>query len=239
MSDRNFKQVHIFTALVLLITLGACASNSQPTQAPEPEVYEPVVSSILYKVQPNDRLGDIAQEFTGNSANWRIIAEHNNITDPKRLKVGTVLEIPASILPQSKRSNTIKAVSANTNSKSNTTSLASNATLAVKQNNTAANSEVLITPVQTNRSFELNPIETETQTSVKRGSASSDNERYIKVVGTYYPKGIYAQPAAHSKLLLRVAPGTQFILDRQVNDWFKIVTDNGSGYIRMSDAKLL
>ncbi|MBM76033.1 MAG: hypothetical protein CMK59_11585 [Proteobacteria bacterium] len=73
----------------------------EPQSAPppaEPIATEPTIKSedpnnSFYVVQPGDTLDKIAERFYGRKSKWRIIAEHNNV-DPRRLKVGTKLEIP-------------------------------------------------------------------------------------------------------------------------------------------------
>ena len=49
-----------------------------------------------YRVKKGDTLGKIAKRFYGNEGQWRKISAANRslIRDPKRLKIGIVLEIP-------------------------------------------------------------------------------------------------------------------------------------------------
>lgn len=63
--------------------------------------------------------------------------------------------------------------------------------------------------------------------------------KMIRVVGTYYPKGIYSEPEASASLLMRVAPGSTFVFQAYLGDWLKIKTDSGIGYIRKIDATIL
>jgi len=265
--------------------MASCASND-PAPLPEPEVenvaYEVsedyVAGVIRYTVQRGDRLGDIAQEFTGNAANWRDIAEFNNISNPRKLRAGYVLEIPTDLVPdyQSRgivasaqpailqpeivqpeivqpditqaskprpnfaQQETLQRESAQAQTASVLT--ASNS-LAVKRPAPSRSAlpdvvaPVVVTPIENNRSFDLNPIDSQ---SLAGSSGNYEgSSRQIKVVGSYYPKGIYSEPAAYSKLMMRVAPGTQFLLEQQVNDWYKIKTAKGTGFIRTSDAELL
>ncbi|MBN2404643.1 MAG: LysM peptidoglycan-binding domain-containing protein [Coriobacteriia bacterium] len=48
-----------------------------------------------YTVQKGDRLIKIAEQFYGDGAKWRLIADANRVTDDRRLKVGQKLVIPA------------------------------------------------------------------------------------------------------------------------------------------------
>lgn len=52
-------------------------------------------SGRTYRVKSGDTLAKIAVRFLGSAGEWRKIAKMNNIRDPKRLKVGQVLRIPA------------------------------------------------------------------------------------------------------------------------------------------------
>ncbi len=47
-----------------------------------------------YVVQSGDTLGKISKAVYGTSGEWKKIAEHNGITNPKLLKVGMTLRIP-------------------------------------------------------------------------------------------------------------------------------------------------
>ncbi len=51
--------------------------------------------SDSYTVQPNDSPWTIAQKVCGSGAKWSSIVTENNIADATRLRVGTVLRIPA------------------------------------------------------------------------------------------------------------------------------------------------
>jgi hypothetical protein len=45
-------------------------------------------------VQRGETLSSIAGELYGNPGDWRPIAAHNGIVDPRRVRAGTILEIP-------------------------------------------------------------------------------------------------------------------------------------------------
>lgn len=47
-----------------------------------------------YVVKSGDTLGKISKNVYGTSANWKKIADHNGISNPKLLKVGMTLRIP-------------------------------------------------------------------------------------------------------------------------------------------------
>ena len=46
-----------------------------------------------YTVKPGDTLTTIAKMKTGNSSNYKVIAEKNNIKDPNKISVGQVLKL--------------------------------------------------------------------------------------------------------------------------------------------------
>lgn len=50
--------------------------------------------SRSYAVQRGDTISAIAGRFYGNPADWRAIADHNDLDDPRRLMPGRILELP-------------------------------------------------------------------------------------------------------------------------------------------------
>jgi len=187
---------------------------------------------IEYTVKPGDRLSDIAREVTGVSSNWREIAEFNAIDDPRRLQSGTILAIPTELIVGYEGTTTVLI---GPSEPTGSTAQAQSSSLAMRHND-AVEAPVVVTPIYTNRDFELNPID---PNAPKPTQSYQGEGTQIRVIGTYYPKAVYLEPAAYSKLILRAAPGTLFILDSQVNDWYKIETAAGSGYIRTSDAAII
>lgn len=229
----NYK---LLFPVALTLALTACANtpaepvdNSTYVESAPYEVAEDYTTGVIsYTVQNGDGLGRIAEEFTGSIDNWREIANYNNITNPRRLRVGTVLDIPTHLIPGYQRSTpTIQSAPINN------PPVAQNTTLAVRLQEGPDVAPVVVSPVNTNRDFSLNAVDPNAP-QAPRSYAGSGAQ--IKVIGTYYPKGIYTEPAAYSKLIMRVAPGTVFSLDSLVNDWYRINTDSGTGYIRASDA---
>jgi len=49
----------------------------------------------VYTVKPGDTLGEIAQKYYGNAAEYKKIAHYNNISNPDLIKVGQKLRIPS------------------------------------------------------------------------------------------------------------------------------------------------
>lgn len=231
---------------LVLGTAALTGCGSKPVKQPEVsnnvayEVSEDYITGVIrYTVQRGDRLGDIAQEFTGLATNWREIADFNNISNARNLRAGSVLEIPTDLIPGYQNARTVveepQPQRAAVITPSNSLALKRQPTVQVVTPEEVA--PVVVTPIETNRNFDLNPIDTQA-TNGSAGSSIESGARQVTVIGSYYPKGIYSEPAPYSKLVMRVAPGTKFLLERQVNDWYKIVTNAGPGYIRTSDAEL-
>lgn len=244
MIDLSHK--NLISIVPLIILLVACATpvrdkesagsaNYPGTEYPVDEYsvtenYD--LDLVEYTVKSGDRLSVIAEEVTGQSSTWREIAAFNSIDNPRNLQPGTVLAIPTELIVNYRTSTSAQT---NPSERITQTPEAQSSSLAVRLNE-AEDVSVVVTPINTNRDFELNPIDPNAPrpTQSYRGEGTQ-----IKVIGSYYPKGIYTEPAAYSKLILRAAPGTLFVLDRQVNDWYKIETASGSGYIRTSDAAIV
>jgi len=236
----NFN--NLLSVVLLTIALSGCGTT--PNSAPsDSNTLYPITENdnttqnydldvVDYVVQRNDRLSDIAKKFTGQADNWPEIAEFNSITNPRSLQEGSVLAIPADLVIDSQRPSNVPVIQAE---QTTSTPEAQTSTLAVRRND-ADLAPVVVSPVNTNRDFELTPIDTSAATTTQNYSGAGAQ---IKVVGSYYPKGIYTEAAAHSKLIIRASPGTLFVLDRQINDWYKIETTAGSGYIRTSDAVIV
>lgn len=66
-----------------------------------------------------------------------------------------------------------------------------------------------------------------------------DDVQTIRIVGSYYPKGVYAEPSTSADLLMRVAPGTEFVLERSIDGWYRVSIESGAGYIRDGDARIV
>ncbi len=219
--------LRIASIAVIVSLLPACASKNNAPLTDTISTIKPIAPPtevIVHRVKRGDRLGDIAKQYTGSIENWREIAAFNEISNPKRLLVGDDLEIPLSLTPEfaiTQKDSSPKVVPTS---------------LALKQaepDRSAEAVDVVVQPVDNNRNFDLKPL-TEIAQSPASGTGS-----FVKVVGSYYPKGVYSQPAPYSRLLLRVAPGTVFEFESKVNDWYKVSTDKGSGYIRLVDGLIL
>lgn len=216
----------VFIVLALGLVLTGCASSPEPVVTVEPVV----APHIEYVVQRGDRLSEIAQTFTGDGANWRAIATANNIKNPRNLREGSILVIPQSILPKT------QSTPLSQEPKRQPTPVSS--PMAVKRASTDE-ANVVVTAIPKQREFELNPLQQNPTKSNTRALQNSGLAQSIKVIGSYYPKGIYLAPQTSSRLLMRVNPGTTFSLEATIDGWFKVTTEQGSGFIRHSDATVV
>ncbi|MFK7854141.1 MAG: LysM peptidoglycan-binding domain-containing protein [Granulosicoccus sp.] len=245
MNKKNKTSSNLLAAIgMLTLMLQGCASgpfgNTKSAQTSDT-----LPPDIQYTVEKGDRLASISLAITGDMSHWQDIANYNDIVDPRKLRVGTVLFIPASLIStedaqtlnaeldrqQSDKSQSIEAASRPVTR----VSLPASNALAVVQSSADADetqADVVLQPVVINRSFELNPID---KSELALSEQSDLAPPQVKVIGSYYPKGIYTQPASYSTLIMRVAPGTIFELEREVNDWYKVVTTQGIGYLRTVD----
>lgn len=237
MKNNNYKFLCSVISLNLLVV--ACGGTPERSQQPAIDevpyqVTEDYTSGVIsYTVQRGDRLSDIALEFTGLSSNWREIADYNSISNPRSLREGTVLNIPTDMIPGYQRPTPAPIIQAQPVVNAPVVQTSS---LGVRRNQPVSVAPVVVTPINTNRDFDLNPIDTAIQ---NQSRSYAGGGAQIKVSGSYYPKSIYSGPDYSSKMIMRVAPGTLFVLDSQVNDWYKIQTSEGSGYIRTNDAAIV
>lgn len=234
----------------LTLLVQACATHTQTETTPEYSSSTQQVEHIEHTIKPGDRLGDISLKYTGDILRWETIAAFNNITDPRTLRIGDVLKIPVSLIPAERLTQVTPTgyqpdkVNDNNRALANQRAIEADVTtttsgaLAVQRsmNTGPAQADVVIRPVTINRSFELNPID---QPAINAARATNENAPQVRVVGTYYPKGVYQQAASYSRLMMRVAPGTLFELEREVNDWYKVITPEGIGYLRALDGEIV
>lgn len=226
------KLATLASALVLL--QGCATAPIEPAISEQPDT-----SEIVHRVRPHERLGDIALQYTGNATNWQKIAQYNGISNPRHLRIGAMIAIPDSWVAQGRsRINTPDTTGENLQlapsprPHGNTTTN----TLAIKRSTPQESADVVLNPVTTNRSFELNPINEPTPIKHTSGRAPAAN---VLVVGSYYPKGVYSQPVNYSPLMMRATPGTLFELEYLANDWYRVITEKGVGYLRKDDGKVV
>lgn len=233
----------------MILLSSGCTTTGEVRNSAEESALQPLVHTIV----DGDRLSDISRKYTGRTNNWEEIAAVNGITDPRFLRIGDTLVIPANLVSTTQLSDGLassgssnKMLSSDKNSFSVASSSNQERGLATTsgalglqragESSTAVEAAVLVQPVQINRSFELQPIDPDRLESIGKLDSAPP---MVKVVGSYFPKGIYQQPANYSTLMMRVAPGTVFQLESEVNDWYKIVTDQGIGYLRVNDGRII
>jgi len=236
MHDWNTMHKNTSSSIVIGLAVFLSAACATPQLEQDSDVEKAAAQAdIRHIIAPGDRLSDIALKYTGKVSQWEAIAAYNNITDPRTLRIGDSVTIPSSMIPGSDRlsDETVK-LAKNTNSSANvaTGTLALQRTRDVEDETT----DVKVEPVSINRTFELERMD---ESDIGTTHTAGVSPPKIRVIGTYYPKGVYQQPASYSKLMMRVAPGTVFELDREVNDWYKVITSEGAGYLRNIDGKLI
>lgn len=232
---KNTSICAVLITMALLVT--GCSTSGEKVGVPTPETDQTALS-VEHIIAPGDRLSDIALKYTGEVGQWQAIARFNRITDPRTLRIGDVITIPGSMMTgtsadQESANNNAASSQADTN-----VSTAGTGTLGLKRDpsQTVDAEDVTVAPVTTNRTFELQPISASELDQQPNASTSAPQ---VRVVGTYYPKGVYQQPASYSRLMMRVAPGTVFELDQEVNDWYKVIIGQGYGYLRQIDGKIV
>jgi len=223
-------------AAVCIASVSACsapAKKPQTTVVDTPyELREDYTSGVIhYTVRNGDTLHKIASDYTGNGANWQTLSAINKIADADQLMPGTVVRIPSSLIPGYEDKRVARMNAQNTAP-----------VLAIKTAETMEVAPVLVTTAKPNREFELkavdplSPRETPTAVSTNTDSEYRGAATHVIVVGSYVPQGIYEAPAPYARLMMRASPGSKFVLVSQVNDWFKVETEKGLGFIRTSDA---
>lgn len=224
---RHYRRIAA-ASLVLTACLAACTAT-QDGAAPHGIDTAAVLPTPTYMhtVTANERLSDIARDLTGDADNWRAIARLNGIVDARRLAVGAVLEIPSHLV---EAPSVVELVDWDVVEPA---ALPPVQTTASRQHQPRLEpAPVVVSAVTTNRQFELRPL----APGVSTASAGSRN---VKVVGSYFPKGIYTRPDGASRVIMRVAPGTLLSLDREYDSWYKVSTSEGEGYLRSADGEVL
>lgn len=242
---RNTRRITLLISMLFMLGLNACAITKNIRQAEQPAAQP---ADVSYEVKAGDRLSDIAQTLTGKASNWQRIATYNNISDPKSLVAGDVLRVPQTLLRQiytlgaQAQDAVIEEKAAITPSAPATLPVTTGNGFSVargRNTTTETSAAINISAVEVNRSFELQPLTEPLFASVADNDSAGTTTVQVKVVGSYYPKGLYDEPANYARLIQRVSPGTVFTLEAQVNDWYKVISDKGVGYLRANDGVLV
>jgi len=225
--------IRVVAVLSIAALLPACATTSDDHFPSMPTSQAP---DIMHKVRPHDSLGDIAYEYTQDASNWEILAQHNNIANSRQLRLGSQIAIPAYLIEQATQYGQAESFGKIPQTQLIRVNTSASATPRAAVEPKRQQNEVIVKPVSSNKSFSMSPIDT---TVSQQNTVSKTPAAKVKVLGSYYPKGIYRQPANYSTLIMRVAPGTLFDLEYLANDWYKIKTADGSAYLRADDGKVI
>ena len=91
------SSVTVMVGLCFIAILSAC-----PITWEIQDVQDPVFEDspyLVHKVKwPNETLSVIAKWYTGRTENWRTIADANPELDPRRIRLGKEIKIPAELL---------------------------------------------------------------------------------------------------------------------------------------------
>jgi len=229
---------NIGSALTCAVLFSACATTTAPAAptasvqplAPEQNTEYVQAADFYYTVERGDLLTGIAQRFTGDADNWNAIADANGVTDPRKLRVDQQLVIPGYLMPLVK--NNVR-----------TTTLPTSVAVqrpAVQNPRNAIDDigpdavKVQIKKANPNKRFVLRPLGADVSSDSAAELVEND---YIKIIGSYFPKVVYRAPQLDAKLLMRVAPGSTFKLEKLAEGWYQISTKQGPGYLRLQDGK--
>jgi len=215
-----------FVALLCSILMAACASISNPDTTSGTTGLEPP-TDVYYIVERGDLLSGIAAELTGDAENWTQIASANNITDPRKLQAGQEIRIPTELYNAEVASKPVETTNIRTSTGAPLKKASAN--VIVKPDIAS----VQLSSANPNKRFELKPLNSGTAAQV----SLADESEYVRIIGSYFPKVVYQSPQLDAKLLMRVAPGTTFPLERLDNGWYRISTAQGSGFLRMEDGE--
>ncbi len=82
--------------ILICIAFFSCAKRNVPTASvPKPRVENYFLHSVKY---PGETLAIIAEWYTGNSNNWKILANENPNLNPNLIKIGEFIKIPRDMV---------------------------------------------------------------------------------------------------------------------------------------------
>jgi LysM repeat protein len=183
-----------------------------------------VKKEIIYTIQSGDTLSKIALRISGNKKNWRRIAKFNRITNPSKLRVGQVIAIPRYlILPTHEQS---KDTPLETTPPTQSKPQASQSTKPKPDRNRVSSTKI---------GTESNDRENK----LVRAQEIRNRFGWILVNGNYYPRELTSEPDTVSEIVTQVWPGTKLRFVDRVNGWYKVVTDQGTGYLNPDYATII
>jgi len=221
----------ILAPLALACLTSACATIPAPSQEAVDNNTPTVPDDLIYTVASGDLLSTIALTFTGEIDNWPIIAAASGITDPKKMRVGQQLTIPGTLLGDSEITESAEATTSQQIAPK--PEALARAPEPQAGADTPAESELTVvelTKAYPNKQFDLIPL-------IDPLAPASTRADYVRVNGSYFPKVVYEAPQLNAKLLMRVAPGTTLPIEKLDDQWYRVRTDQGSGFLRIEDGE--
>ncbi|MGI9305137.1 MAG: hypothetical protein ACR2RB_20890 [Gammaproteobacteria bacterium] len=80
--------------------------------------------------------------------------------------------------------------------------------------------------------------DTQFETVTEAASQPLKNAGWVIVTGSYYPREIKHSPELGAETLLLARPGTRLQSLGLADGWYKVITDQGEGYVSESDVRL-
>lgn len=222
----------LLLSTALLTACGTAPRRDMNTLDPSQTTAE-ATPDLYYTVERGDLLSGIARELTGAASNWETIAEANGISDPRKLRVGQQIVVPGYLLPPITNDTSAASVPTAVAMRSVERRRPSVMTKPTVDDVGPDTADVVITKANPNKRFVLTPLGEKSEESYTELTGSE----YIKVVGSYFPKVVYRSPQLDAKLLMRVAPGTTFPLEKLDDGWYRVNTDQGIGFLRVEDGE--
>jgi len=229
------------------------AAIAEPQPVIEPEVEKKSAIDLMTNALPltadaGETLWDMAKRTTGDATNWKVIAEHNGFTerDIGRIRYGQTIYVPESIARIELGGDNV-VFTDSVGEKNGAIEFANEPeTVAVKAESQQvdaldASAELVASAGNLmDETQELKIVEAKFQTD-EPVNASLDADtpagNTIMVSGTYYPKAVYHEADFSSSLLMRVSPGTELRVSREIGPWFEVETEIGIGYMHSRDIK--
>jgi len=258
---KETRFVYFTISLLTLLLLGGCCLSGGTTNqngyqpntyytpsSPPPPAESKTGETETYTVSRGDTLAAISKQFYGSSVYWRYIAEYNNISDPRSLRVGQILEIPDKIgYPTS-----TKVRSDNSGVKTHK-SRSTGKNTKQTQKKTPANKPTPVPLPDSSKDNTVEPIEntslfdlSDKETPVKSSDVESTNNTVEEAEPTSVPQPsafegsvkttkqtpLLSKPSAlDADELLTIPTGTVLQYEKFARGYYKVIFENQSGYI--------
>jgi len=204
-----------------------------------------------FGVQAGETMWDLAKRTTGDATNWKAIAAANSMSekDATFIKYGQNIDVPDNLLKSADSVENIVAeagsetaepvlAAANESQQPVSTEIQTGVSVAaampLKDNAVASASADDLKIIPT--TFKSDPP-TINETAGGVAPALANEQKWITVSGTYYPKAVYNDANFSASLLMRVSPGTKLEIVRAIGPWYEIKTEQGIGFVHSRDIK--